>query len=85
MSFQRSIVPLLRLVTAPEFLNCALDSLRNRVLACVADSLDLCRVADCLQQLVARGGIADAAFRSSEVSNCWRCIGRLPQPSTTYI
>ncbi len=61
-SFQRNVVPLLRLITTPLFLNNPLTHLVNPVLARTADALDLRQVAKCLRQILVRGSVADDMF-----------------------
>jgi hypothetical protein len=73
-SFQRNLVPLLRLITTPLFLNSPLTHMVNPVLARAAEALDLRRVAACLQQIRARRSVADDKYmaRRGEVRR-WPC------------
>lgn len=70
VSFQRVVVPLLRLVTDRRFLNSPLGQLSNPVLARIADTLCLGRASDCLLQLASAGSITDAdpRHKAGEVS-----------------
>ena len=59
VSFQRVIVPLLRLVTQPRFSQSTLTQLRNPVLATLHSELPLDRVQQCIAALAATGSITD--------------------------
>eukprot|EP00887_Chlorella_sp_A99_P008001 scaffold12.g8001.t1 len=61
VSLQRCVVPLLRLLTLNELANSPMTHLVNALLA--ADSLDLQRLAACLQQMVARRSVEDPFCR----------------------
>ncbi|KAL4424087.1 hypothetical protein ABPG75_001388 [Micractinium tetrahymenae] len=88
VSLQRAVVPLLRLVTAPQLLNHCMGGMVNVLLAQVADSLSLCRLADCLQQLPSRGHISDLSYtKGSQGSGpltptTWFDRSRLPTTCT---
>ena len=77
VSFQRVIVPLLRLVTQPRFAHSTLTELRNPVLATIHSLLPLDRVQSCITALADTGSVGNfgtgSLVRSSfSTSSCRR-------------
>lgn len=80
VSFQRVIVPLLRLVTQPRFAHSTLTELRNPVLAMLHSLLPLDRVQSCITALADAGSVGDLSsgslVRSTFSTSSW-CISSL--------
>lgn len=81
VSFQRVIVPLLRLVTLPALANTPLTRLYTPIVATLLDPTEGLQLADlerCLRELAARGSIEDPAFTARDKVRLARPLRVLP-------